>query len=147
MQKCKISSIGAAERKFGVDRKRIREWLQNESKIQKKVNSKNGGSFAKKLDRGGRKIKDMDLEEMLLEWMTLQRSKILRVSQKLIQRKARIYAEEKAATKGQMNDPCASEGWQKTPEKIIDKVILYILYVRQLKQGNNYRLGLDHCDG
>ena len=108
----------------------------------------------------------MDLEEMLLEWITLQRSKILRVSRKLIQRKARIYAEEKAATKGQMNDPCASEGWlekfmsrnrlslrrrmtqaQKTPEKIIDKVILYILYVRQLKQGNNYRLGSDHCDG
>ena len=108
----------------------------------------------------------MDLEEILLEWITLQRSKILRVSRKLIQRKARIYAEEKAATKGQMNDPCPSEGWlekfmsrnrlslrlrmtqaQKTPEKIIDKVILYILYARQLKQGNNYRLGLDHCDG
>ena len=86
---------------------------------------------------------------MLLEWITLQRSKNLRVSQKLIQKKARINAEEKAASKGQMNDFHASEGWlekfmsqnglslhhrmtqvQKTPEQIIDKVILYILYVR-----------------
>ena len=29
---------------------------------------------------------------------------------------------------------------QKTPEQIIDKVISYILYVRQLKQRNNYDL-------
>ena len=58
-----------------------------------------------------------------------------------------------------MDDFCASEGWlekfmsrnglwlhcrttqtQKTPEQIIDKVISYILYVRQLKQRNNYDL-------
>ena len=57
------------------------------------------------------KIKDMDLEEMLLEWITLQRSKNLRVSQKLIQRKARINAEKKSASKGQMNDFRSSEGW------------------------------------
>ena len=68
----KKSLIGAAEWKFGVDRKRIREWIQNESKIQNKVSSKNRVSFAKKLDGGGRKIKDMDLEKMLLEWITLQ---------------------------------------------------------------------------
>ena len=45
--------------------------------MQNKVSVKNRGSFAKKLDGGGRKIKDMDLEEMLLEWITLQRSKNL----------------------------------------------------------------------
>ena len=70
----KMSSIGAAERKFGVDRKRIREWIQNESKIPNKICSKNRGRFAKKLDGGGRKIKDIDLEEMLLKWITLQRT-------------------------------------------------------------------------
>ena len=78
---------------------------------------------------------------MLLEWITLQRSKNLRVSRKLIQRKARIYVEEKAASKDQMNDLRISKGWlgefmprnelslrrrttqaQKTPEQIIDKV-------------------------
>ena len=53
----------------------------------------------------------MDLEELLFEWITLQRSKNLRVSRKLIQRKARIYSEEKAASKGQMNNCRASEGW------------------------------------
>ena len=46
-----MSSIGAAEWKLGV--KMIREWIQNESKIQNKVSSKNRGSFAKKLDGGG----------------------------------------------------------------------------------------------
>ena len=104
-----MSSIGAAEWKLGV--KMIREWIQNESKIQNKVSSKNWGSFAKKLDGGGRNIKDMDLEEMLLEWIILQRSENLRVSRKFIQRKARIYVEEKAAVKGQMNDFRASKGW------------------------------------
>ena len=85
---------------------------------------------------------------MFLEWITLQRSKNLRVSRK--------YAEEKAASIGQMSDFRASEGWlekfmsrnglllrrrmtqsQETPEQIIDKVTTYILYVRQLKQRNN----------
>ena len=37
----KMSSIGAAEQKFRVDRKRIRECIQNESKMQNKVSSKN----------------------------------------------------------------------------------------------------------
>ena len=37
VKNAKKSSIGAAERKFGFDRKRIREWIQNESKIQNKV--------------------------------------------------------------------------------------------------------------
>ena len=32
-----MSSIEAAELKFVVDRKKIREWVQNESKIQNKV--------------------------------------------------------------------------------------------------------------
>ena len=101
----------------------------------------------------------MDLEEILLKSITLQRSKSLRVSRKLIQSKARIYAEEKAASKGQMNDFRTSEGWlekvyvtkrvvalpshdpgAKTLEQIIHKVISYILYVRQLKQRNNYDL-------
>ena len=36
-----MSSTGEVERKFGVDRKRIREWIQNESKMQNKVGSKN----------------------------------------------------------------------------------------------------------
>ena len=106
----KMSSIGAAERKFGAHRKTIREWIQNESKIQNKVSSKNRDGFAKKLYGGGRKIKDIQLEEMLLDWITLQRSKDLTVSWKFIQRKSRIYAEEKAASKGQMNDFRASGG-------------------------------------
>ena len=64
-----------------------------------------------------------------------------------------MYAEEKADSTGQMNDFRASEGWLETfmlrnelslrrrttqaqiaPEQIIDKVIIYNLYVRQLKQ-------------
>ena len=69
----KMSSTGAVERNFRADRKRTRV-IQNESKIQNKVSSKNQGPFAKKLDGGGRKIKDMILEDILLEWITLQKS-------------------------------------------------------------------------
>ena len=52
----------------------------------------------------------MILEDILLEWITLQRSQNLQVLQKLSQRKARIYADEKAASKSQMNDFHTSEG-------------------------------------
>ena len=37
----KMSSTGAAERKFEVNRKTIIKWIQNKSKIQNKVSSKN----------------------------------------------------------------------------------------------------------
>ena len=60
----------------------------------------------------------MDLEEMLFEWKTLQRSKNLCVSRKLIQSKTRIYAEEKVASKSQMNDFRSSEEW---PEKFMSQ--------------------------
>ena len=96
----------------------IREWIQNESKIQNKVSSKNQSIFAKKLGEGGRKIKDMDLDKMLLEWITLQRSKKLRVSHELIQKKVRLNAEEKAAIKGEMNHFRTSEG---SPEKFMSR--------------------------
>ena len=43
----KMSSTGAAEGKFGVDRKTMRQWIQNESKIQNKVSAKNWGSFGR----------------------------------------------------------------------------------------------------
>ena len=83
-------------------------------------------------------------------------TKTKELTQKLIQRKAKIYAEEKAASKGQMNDFRTSEGWlekfisrnglsphrrttqaQKTPEQTTDKVISYISYTFQLKQRKN----------
>ena len=47
---------------------------------------------------------------MLLQWIPLQRSKTLRVSRKFFQRKVRLYAEEKAANKGQMNDGAVKDG-------------------------------------
>ena len=68
-------------------------------------------AFQKNQTEMEKNIKDKDLEEMLFEWINLQRSNNLRVSEKLIQRKARIYAEETPASKGQMNDFCAGEGW------------------------------------
>ena len=74
----------------------------------------------------------------------------MRVSPELIQRKAMIYAEEKTASKGQMKDFNAREGWlqkfmsrnvsslcrrviqvQKNPEKIFDKEIFHIFHVCQ----------------
>ena len=55
-----MSSIGAAEWNFRVDRKKIREWIQNESKTQIKVSLKNRGS----LQRNQTKV-----EERLKIWI------------------------------------------------------------------------------
>ena len=54
-----------AAKKFNVDRKRIREWRQNKSKLE---------SFGikgkpKRLEGRGRKLFDDTIEEVLLEWV------------------------------------------------------------------------------
>ena len=49
-----------SDKKFKVDRKRVREWVQKEDK----VTSMKGKRF--KVDGGGRKLTDVELEEEVL---------------------------------------------------------------------------------
>ena len=57
-----------AVKKFNVDRKRIREWRANQSKLE------SASCKRKRLDGAGRKPFDLDIEEVLLEWVHERRS-------------------------------------------------------------------------
>ena len=140
-----------AAKKFNVDRKRIREWRANQSKLE----------FAsckrKRLDGAGRKRFDLDIEEVLLEWVHERRSNGFRVSRKMIRSKARFLHEEKCKEMELPPTFTASIGWvqkfmtrhglcirrkttesQKDPEKLIDKLIAYVLQARRLRVKFSY---------
>ena len=63
---------------FDVEPKRVREWKKDIDKI-KATKSKR-----ERLDGGGRKCIDADLEEDLVHWIYEKRSKMLHVSRKMI---------------------------------------------------------------
>ena len=77
------NSIHSAAKKFKVDRKRVREWVQKEEK----VTSIKGKRF--RVDGGGRRLTDVELKEEVLSWIQQRRSNIQRVSRKLIVFKAK----------------------------------------------------------
>ena len=62
-----------AAKKFNVDRKRIREWQANQSKLE------SASCQRKRLAGAGRKPFDLDIEEVLLEWVHERRSNGFRV--------------------------------------------------------------------
>ena len=149
----------AASKKFHIDRKIISEWRKQRVSIHEKIDVKTKGHHSKRLDGGGRKLSNEGLEEHVMEWISNQRSKYLRVSRKQIMRKAKRYAELKAEEEARLNDLRVSEVWlnkfmthnglslrrcttqaQKTPEKIIEKLISYILYVLRFEEKNKYNL-------
>ena len=67
-----------------MDRKRIREWRANQSKLE------SASCKRKRLAGAGRKPFDLDIEEVLLEWVHERRSNGFRVSRKMIRSKARF---------------------------------------------------------
>ena len=95
----KENSINSASVKFKVDRKRIREWINNLEKISTKK------SIRKRLDGGGRKPMIVEIEENLLEWIYERRSKMLHVSRKMIRTKAKAIFDEKT------DDPAVKESF------------------------------------
>ena len=144
-------SISSAAKKFNVDRKRIREWQSAKAKLQAADNKR------KRLEGGGRKPFDVGLEDELLEWVHERRSSGLRVSRAMISHKARAIHEQKCKA-GQVSPSfIASNGWvqkfmarnglsvrrrttesQKDPDRLIDKLIAYILQVRRQRNRHSY---------
>ena len=94
-----------AAKKFNVDRKRIREWRANQSKLE------SASCKRKRLDGPGRKPFDLDIEEVLLEWVHEQRSNGFCVSRKMIRSKARFLHEEKCKEMELPPTFMASIGW------------------------------------
>ena len=84
------NSNRSAARRFNVDPKRIREW---KSKAEAIKSTKQG---KKKLEGGGRKCMDQQLEEDLVLWIYEQRSKMLHVSRKMIIFRAKKMFNEKS---------------------------------------------------
>ena len=140
-----------AAKKFNVDRKRIREWRANQSKLE------SARCKRKRLTGAGRKPFDLDIEEVLLEWVHGRRSNGFRVSRKMIKSKARFLYKEKYKEMELPPTFTASIGWvqkfmtrhelcirrkttesQKDLEKLIDKLIACVLHARRLRVKFSY---------
>ena len=136
-------SISSTAKKSNVDRKRIREWENVKAKLQAVDNKR------KHIEGGGRKPFDVGLEDELLEGAHERRSSGLRVSRAMILHIARAIHEQKCkagqvspsfiASNGCVQKFMARNGLsarrrttesQKDPDRLIDKLIAYILRVR-----------------
>jgi hypothetical protein len=73
------SSIYAASKKYGIDRKRIREWIEQEEKLE----DEDPAAF--RISGGGRKPCATEIEEMLCARIEDWRLQKLRVSRAMIQ--------------------------------------------------------------
>lgn len=152
-----LHSNRAASKKLNVDEKRIREWRKKHEKISQ-ARAQKGGAGKKRLEGGGRKILDSDVEEKVLNWIHERRENRLRVSRKLIMRKAKMFYDESVG-----DDECAKEafvasrGWlekfmkrnglslrrrtttaQKDPACLVNKLVAYVLEARRLSESHHY---------
>ena len=138
-----------------VDGKRIREWRSQKEVLEQLYDD--GQKKRLRLDGAGRKIKSDQLEQRLREWISSQRESRLRVSRKMIQKKALEWYREE----NQDNEFTASNGWlekflerngfvlrrkttvsQKLPRDCMEKIISFILYIRKIRIQNRYK---DNC--
>ena len=148
----------AAAKKYKVEVKRIREWRESKQSI-KELKEKHKGQGRERLEGGGRKVIDDNLDEIILEWIHRRgrRANGLRVSRKLLMVKAKHLYEERCP-EGEQDLFKATEGWlqkfmlrnglslrrktttaQQDPHRVIDKLISYILHVHRLSQQRNYQ--------
>ena len=99
---------------FGVDPKRIREWVKCEEKLKHGLEEQVSGSKAKRrrLDGGGRKPLSETLEEMLIEYIEDLRFKKLRVTRKMVQCKAEeLFKGDAVLEEADRDIFNASKGW------------------------------------
>lgn len=142
---------------FQVDEKRVREWRGNKATIEGLITTKKGKERSR-LTGGGRKPLSTELEEVLLGWIEIRRSRGLRVSRKLTMKKAEIiYGDLTKDMENVDEDFKASRGWlekfmkrnglslrrktsvaQQDPERLVAKVVSYIIQVRRLQEKQSY---------
>ena len=102
--------IASASREFGVDRKRIREWITQEAELN--AFRKDGKSKSKAFERRRKEPQDEDMQELLFEWITELRSRNLRVSRVMIMRQAKTLSDEESfqASTGWLNEFMTRKG-------------------------------------
>lgn len=141
--------------RFQVDEKRVREWRGNKATIEGLITTKKGKERSR-LTGGGRKPLSTELEEVLLGWIEIRRSR--GVSRKLTMKKAEIiYGDLTKDMENVDEDFKASRGWlekfmkrnglslrrktsvaQQDPERLVAKVVSYIIQVRRLQEKQSY---------
>ena len=149
------NSCNGAARKFKIDRKRVREWVNQEDKVSKMK----GKQF--RVEGGGRKLRDNELEDEVLNGIHRRRENMLRVSGKLIMFKAKAIYYEKCGDDETLEESfVASNGWlvkfrkrnhlslrrrttiaQKDPSHLVSKLVGYVMHVRRLSINCNYVSG------
>lgn len=101
-----INSNRSAALKFKIEVKRVREWRQNKEKIVVMKDKR------QRLEGGGRKLTDQQLEDDILKWILERRGNMLRVSRKLIMFKAKSMFDETCGEDNELKDSfIASRGW------------------------------------
>lgn len=83
----------AAARKFDVHERSVREWRGNKESIVT-VSAIPSGTKRKRIHGGGRKPQFQDVDNLVLDWITSRRERGLRVSRKLIMKKALVVFDE-----------------------------------------------------
>ena len=107
-----IKANRAAGWKYVVYEKRIREWWKNKAKIAAQVILKNSKT-RKRLDGGGAKPLSTNLKERVIDWTSVRQSSGLRLSRKLVMKKAQLLYQEMSASEGILENKefKASRGW------------------------------------
>ena len=154
-----INSNRAAGRKYRVDEKRIREWRKNKAKIPALVVLKNSKT-RKRLDGDGAKPLSTNLEERVVDWISVRRSSGLRLLRKLVMKKTQLLYQEMSTSEGILENEefKTSRGWlekfmhrnnlslrrktsiaQKGTEKLIAKLVSHVIQIRRMQKANNYQ--------
>ena len=84
----------AAAAKYKIDVKRIREWRKVKDSVVE-LEQKSKRLARSRLEGGGRRVLQDDLDELLLDWIHGRRANGLRVPRKLVMRKAKQMYDEK----------------------------------------------------
>ena len=137
----------SAAKKFNVDERRVREWRQQFEALSE-IKKKSGGAKKMRLEGGGRKITNLDLEEDVLNWIHKRSANMLRVSCKLMRKAKAIHDGSIGNDPAAQTSFVASCGWlekfmkrnclslrrktitaQKDPSHMIDKFVAYMLQI------------------
>ena len=136
-----------ASRQFRVDERKIREWRAKKCDIEGVLVAR--GNKVKQRSRlcgADRKPLSTPLEEVLMEWIESRRSCGLRVSSKLIMKKARVTFNDMNQNDVTDDDFKASRGWLAnfmkrnglSLRRMIHKLVSYVIQVRLLQKKHKY---------
>ena len=154
----KTHSISATAKKNFCDRKRIREWMQNEDRLREEINKTPIGKKKMRFSGAGRKEICTDLNETVFKWIEDGRENRHQISRKMIKMEALKTAGEFIKEK-KMKDCTfvASNGWlekfmnrnslslrrvttqcQKTPAELAQSLVNFVMFTRKKRMEYAY---------